>query len=454
MASSRCRTSQDAYDGKGFALLQIAQAQLKLGDRAATLATLRLLDDIAAPRPPKPGAKADIRAWERFAALAESAGIRRDAGDLDGARATLDRSARYLDVLDAGAIRGSIDRVSKEMDTSLATRKDDSLQRLSDEEAAIVCEVSIVLIDQCIVLGDMALARTLIGRMVEAVGPPRGPMKAVIVGLLGGYLVRAGDPDGGRDLIERARQATLALTDPKARAFALPRLAQRPVRRRRHRRGDGAGPADAVADPADGLRSRSSKGSRPTTTAAPGMTLPASIIKIGDPWRSPKDPAAARIALPKIAAGARAVGDAKVQARTLAIVAHLQARAGDFPGALATARSMPDLKRSDFPGPSDGFYDAVKPVTFALIAGVQAEAGEKSAAVATLGEAEALARAVAAEDQKLIALSRDRPERRHLRPSRCRDGSRRRGDPPRPHPARAAAIPGADHVRAGPGPGR
>ena len=92
-----------------------------------------------------------------------------------------------------------------------------------------------------------------------------------------------------------------------------------------------------------------------------------------------------------------------MQARTLATVAHLQARAGDSAGALATARSIPELKRSDFPGPSDGFYDAIKPVTFALIAGLQAEAGDRSAAAGTLDQAEALARAVAAEDQKLIA---------------------------------------------------
>ena len=104
------------YDGKGHALLQIARAQLKLGDRAAALATLRLLDGLAEPSPPKPGAKADLRAWERFAALAESAGLRRDAGDLDGARAALDRAARYLDILDRGAVRAAIERVGKEMD--------------------------------------------------------------------------------------------------------------------------------------------------------------------------------------------------------------------------------------------------------------------------------------------------------------------------------------------------
>ena len=182
---------------------------------------------------------------------------------------------------------------------------------------------------------------------------------------------------------------------------------------------------------------------------------PAGIaIKIGEPSAHPKDPAAARVILPKIAAAARASGDAKVQARTLATVAHLQARAGDFAGALATARSIPELKRSDFPGPSDGFYDAIKPVTFALIAGAQAEAGDRSAAAATLGEAEALARAVAAEDQKLIAqiviAQKDVTCGR-------RDAARvghRRGPRPGSHPARAAAIAGLDHARGGPGLGR
>jgi hypothetical protein len=126
-------------------------------------------------------------------------------------------------------------------------------------------------------------------------------------------------------------------------------------------------------------------------------------IQIGGPWLSPKDPTQARIVLPKVAAAARASGDVKAEARTLATIAHLQARAGDFAGALATARSIPALKRSDLPGPSDGFYDAVKPAALAMIAGVQAKAGDRSGAAAMFAEAEGLARVVAAEDQRLVA---------------------------------------------------
>jgi beta-lactamase regulating signal transducer with metallopeptidase domain len=42
--------SHDAYEGKGHALIEVAKAQIKLGDRGAARETLRLLDGLAAPR--------------------------------------------------------------------------------------------------------------------------------------------------------------------------------------------------------------------------------------------------------------------------------------------------------------------------------------------------------------------------------------------------------------------
>ena len=121
---------------------------------------------------------------------------------------------------------------------------------------------------------------------------------------------------------------------------------------------------------------------------------------------SPKNQTITRAALPQIAAIAQAWGDATARAHLLALVAPFQANAGDFTGALATARSIPDVKRSDFSGPSDGYHEvneAVKTITFAYIAGVQGKSGNQSAAIAALGEALALARGLKAEDQKLIA---------------------------------------------------
>jgi beta-lactamase regulating signal transducer with metallopeptidase domain len=395
--------ASELYDDKGLALIQIGGAQLRLGDRAAALATLRLFDSLAEPPPPKPGAKAESRAWSRFAALAESAELRRNAGDRDGARAALDRAARQFDVLDLGAVRGAIDRVGQEIDATLA-KEPEGLHRLSDEEAGFISEASVMLIYQYIELGDMARARALIHRLFESIGPPQGTMKTAMIAALGGFLIKAGDPDKGRALIEQARQAALAISNPEARGFVL------------------SGIAKTFSE--NGELDRALALVREMTPRAQQMTLgaifqdlstidqsgavawfdPGGItIKIGDASLRPKDPATARIVLPKIAATARASSHTKVQARNLATVAHLQARSGDVPGALATARSMPELKRSDFPGPSDGFYDAVQPVTFALIAGVQGENGDRSGAAATLDEAAALARTVAAQDQKLIA---------------------------------------------------
>jgi hypothetical protein len=291
--------------------------------------------------------------------------------------------------------------VGREIDTTVTTREDGQ-SLVADDEEELVAEVSVGLIDEYIALGDMDRARALIHRLVKYVGPPQGPAKSAFIAAFGGHLAKAGDPEGGRDLIKRARQAALALPDPRARALALPIVAESMFE---------AGEAAEALTLVQELTPQEQSGAirrildKIATDERGFAWLDAAgiAIKIGDPSLRPKEPAAARLALPKIAAAVRASSDAKVQARTLAIVAHLQARAGDFPGALTTARSIPNLKRSDFPGPSDGFYDAVKPVTFALIAGVQDEAGDRSGAVATLAEAEALARAVAAEDQKLIA---------------------------------------------------
>ena len=273
---------------------------------------------------------------------------------------------------------------------------------MNDEESAFISEASLFVIDEYIKLGDMARARTLIRRAHETLEPTRGSIPILMNSVLGGLLVKAGDPAGGRELIEQARRAALALPDPQARAWVLAGIVKKlseageldqalTLVREMTPRAQQAVLAELLVEMSDRRP--------PRRLVRPGRDRDQDRRAVGDP----KDPAAARVILPKIAAAARASGDAKVQARTLATVAHLQARAGDVAGALATARSIPELKRSDFPGPSDGFYDAIKPVTFALIAGAQAEAGDRAAAAGTLDQAEALARAVAAEDQKLIA---------------------------------------------------
>jgi hypothetical protein len=393
---------REGYIIKTSALVNVARAQLKLGDRAAFLATLRLLEGLDQPPLAKPGAKSDLRSCERFVSLVEVAQVRREAGDLDGARSSLARAAHDLEALDT---RGAFDRMGKEIDTALA-QEADGPRRLHDEEAGLISEAAIGLIDEYIALGDTAQARTQIRSALDAVGPAQGPTKAMLIGALGSYLVKAGDPDGGRDLIKRTRQAALAVSDLEAREFAVQNVAHSLF---------AAGDVDEALGLLRELTPHAQHDALeqilgeltvndPSFPAYDVADFTAGInILIGEPWLRLKDPASARTALPKITAVVRASHNAELQARTLAFVAHLQARANDIPGALATARSIPDLKRSDFPEPSDGFYDAVKPAALALVAGVMAEAGDQSGATAALREAEALARAVQAEDQKLIA---------------------------------------------------
>jgi hypothetical protein len=256
------------------------------------------------------------------------------------------------------------------------------------------------LIEKCIALEDMALARRLIRRMIEAVGPPEGPTKTSVIGDLGTDLIKAGDPAGGRALIERSRQATFALPDPEARALAIQRLAGTLT---------AAGDVDGALALLRGMTPQMQQAAlgcifeSVSAQDRRNLDLGGIVIWFEYPFLSPKDPAATRIALPKLAAAARALGNPTMQAIELAMIAPLQANSGDVTGALATARSIPDLKRSDVPSPSDSFHKAAKPITFAAIAAVQARAGDQSAAVATLAEAEAIARQLEDDDQKLIA---------------------------------------------------
>ena len=160
-----------------------------------------------------------------------------------------------------------------------------------DDDEELVCGAVVGLIDEYIALGEMDRARALIHRLVDYIGPPQGPAKAAFLGAFGGYLIRAGDPEGGRVLIERARQAALALPDPKARAFTLPILA-----------GDlfEAGRVDEAlaifremepqAQTAAIRRMMSELASDPT---GPAFDLSGIILNIGDPWLVPKDPARA-----------------------------------------------------------------------------------------------------------------------------------------------------------------
>ena len=116
-----------------------------------------------------------------------------------------------------------------------------------------------------------------------------------------------------------------------------------------------------------------------------------------------KDRTTTRQAMPKIAQAVCDSGDLLFQARMLAMIAHLQAKAGDFAGARQTADSIPTIKRRDFPGPRDGFYDAIKPGVLALIARLQFDTGDKAGASEGLRQAVAMSHAIEAPGQRIVA---------------------------------------------------
>lgn len=396
---------REPHGRKAMEMVEVAQAFLKIGDRASALEILRRIDHLVGDPPPKlkPGVSDDLLSREEFAALVELARLWREAGDLNGARKVLARVGRMIGALDGHTVRDALERIGKEIDEDLARVTPDGLRRLNDVEAAFIAEASLMLIDQYVALGDMPTAREQIARLRRSIEPLKGSIRFLFDGVIGGYLIRAGDRAGGRELIDLARRDAMAMTDARARSSALARLVRTLAEARELDR------ALVI------VREMSPEAQQPAFSqildtlsnddhTGPWLDPVGINIKIVDRWRSPKNPASARAALPKIAEAARASASVKVQARVLGIIAHLQARAGDIPGALATARSIPTLRRSDFPGPSDGFYDAVRPVALAMIANVQAAAGDRAGASATLGEAEAIARPIAADDQKLIAM--------------------------------------------------
>ncbi len=126
-------------------------------------------------------------------------------------------------------------------------------------------------------------------------------------------------------------------------------------------------------------------------------------IVIGATGMKLKDGATTSEALAKIAQAVRDGGDALVRARTLSFIANLQAMTHDFAGARGTALAIPEIRRGDFPGPSDGFYDAIKPATLAINAELQAAAGDRAGALENLRGAVVLSRGIKTASEKLVA---------------------------------------------------
>ena len=85
------------------------------------------------------------------------------------------------------------------------------------------------------------------------------------------------------------------------------------------------------------------------------------------------------------------------------MIAHYQAINGDPAAAMAVADSIPSLKRGDFPGLNEGFYDSVKPVTYVKIAQCELKAGRRDVAAQTLDKAMKLCEAIVTPGERTVA---------------------------------------------------
>jgi tetratricopeptide (TPR) repeat protein len=275
-------------------------------------------------------------------------------------------------------------------------------RKTHEMNAFVRCELLLLIALEQLALGDRDPARATCRRALAVAEPQPGMLKPMVVSAVGTSLHKAGDIEEARKVIEQSRRLATALPEREEREGSLSFVAQ------------------ALAETGDfdgAFRLAKSLGKYGTQSAIrrivdsfteyePGEGwLPSGGIKlaIGADTLKIKDHEAARMALPKLVQFARDIGDPLIQVRTLSMLAHLQAKAGDLAGAIRAVEAMPSIKRGNYPGPSDGFYDAIKPCTLAIIAKLQFDAGEKASAGARLLEAKILTKAIEAADQKLVS---------------------------------------------------
>jgi tetratricopeptide (TPR) repeat protein len=334
----------------------------------------------------------------------EGVDARRKAGDVEGARAAMKRLLSIYDKIPADSCARALESLDREFLQDATENPDRTELKVAVDKVAVgLLEMEAAFIRIQVELGDLEATRALIQKGVARLDQIEDvPMASLLLAHYGGELCRAGDPETGRKLIDRGHRELLEIKDEKARPvyfrllftlFAhagqidsalalLPNLQPAWLEREMSEM------IESLADP-DSL--------------GPWADFGKVSISIGDPMLVLKNPAQARTTLLRIAEALGGVDNAKVRARLLAIVARLQAVAGDFDGALATANLIPELKRSDYPGPRDGFYDSVRPTAFALVASQLVEAGQQDRALTTFETALKLADAIEPVEERLIA---------------------------------------------------
>jgi len=374
-------------DLKVMTLTGIAEAQLKLGDRTSALATLQQAFESIDGFDPKKG---DL---EIVGTLIHVAKHQREAGDVAAARVTLNRMIKLVE---------SLKDFSRVEDVIQVTGIEQPRREQHETGAIVRCELLMVIAEERLALGDHDEARALYRRAITAIQPQQDVLKPMALAEIGNGLHKAGDLAGARNVLEQARKAVSELTKPEDKEGAMPYVARAMAE---------------IGGMDEALKLTRTLGKRGQLDAMRMIVESFADDDYHGPWDDPggvkivigaesmkvKDRAATRQAMPKIAQAVRDTGNTILQVRALSMIANLQAKAGDFAGARQTADSIPNIKRKGFPGPSDGFYDAIKPATLAVNARLQAEAGDKAGASEGFRHAISLSRAIETADQKMVA---------------------------------------------------
>ncbi|AMV38166.1 M56 family metallopeptidase [Planctomyces sp. SH-PL62] len=404
-------------DERSKALMDIARKQVDQGDRAGALKAIEYVR-IAAPIG-KDLWRDDLASMDA-AGLLQIAAIRYDAGDVETGRAQFRQVVDLVCKPDPAQDAAMMRLVTRALGllvqdeghgadgtpvvVSVQVQGGDA-EKADATEGPIAIPVKLEVLDHLSrILAERREIEPL--RQVAAyttglAEPLRNPLlSSFLCGGLGGRLVLAGDVAGGRTLIAKVRKLIEETPDRELKEEAVLLLAT------------SLGESDpeaalelfaAVPPARRNVALRKILENLCTFEAADWLDSGGIKITIGDPGLAPKDGVRARAALSKFAAVAATIEGDAARARTLAVLAHLQARASDLAGALATAEAIPDLRRDGRPEPNDGFHDSIKPATFALIGWRRAQAGDEAGAAAAFARSKDLARAVTHDAERLIA---------------------------------------------------
>ncbi len=171
---------------------------------------MRLLDEWAAARAPKAGSAIGPADCSVLADQIRSAKLRREAGDVAGSRALLERIAKAIPAADDPQLIAAFTRHADELNKDAG---DDARTEGNMEMLESLMELSVGVIEERIALGDMSEALALARRTIEATRRSvKGSLKPMIGIALSRYLAQAGAPrrrrtpvrDGGRGVCPAA----------------------------------------------------------------------------------------------------------------------------------------------------------------------------------------------------------------------------------------------------------